>query len=155
MKQYCGISIKKHYKCCVNQDYKDNNKLIIISGREETDGYVDDVIINAYMLINVFFSICLFHIKSIILLFSLPSIKQLHVNAVLKCILYLIYVISMFELPVRVNSAFSRYSKLLPTDGVVGDYFGHGVSVYDTMAMVGAPGDDDKATDAGITKQFI
>jgi hypothetical protein len=40
-------------ECCVNQDYEDNNELVIISGRQKTHGYVDDVIINAYILLWV------------------------------------------------------------------------------------------------------
>ncbi len=40
---------------------------------------------------------------------------------------------------------------MLAADGAAGDLFGGSISVYDTIAMIGAYKDDDKATDAGIT----
>jgi hypothetical protein len=49
-----------------------------------------------------------------------------------------------------VGNIWSRQSKLLAKDGTTSDYFGVRVSIYDTAAMIGAFGDDDKASDAGI-----
>jgi hypothetical protein len=49
-----------------------------------------------------------------------------------------------------VGNIWSRQSKLLAADGAASDIFGVLVSIYDTTAMIGASGDDDKATDAGI-----
>ena len=46
----------------------------------------------------------------------------------------------------------SRQSKLLAADGAGGDWFGISISIYDTAAMIGASGDDDKATDAGMNE---
>jgi hypothetical protein len=39
---------------------------------------------------------------------------------------------------------------MLAADGAAYDSFGVSVSIYDTIAMIGAYKDDDKATDAGI-----
>jgi hypothetical protein len=49
-----------------------------------------------------------------------------------------------------VANIWSRQSKILAADGGAGDYFGNGVSIYGTTAMIGAPCDDDKATNSGI-----
>ncbi len=48
------------------------------------------------------------------------------------------------------GNAWSRQSKILAKDGALNDNFGHGVSMYGTLAMIGAHQDDDKNTDAGI-----
>jgi hypothetical protein len=49
-----------------------------------------------------------------------------------------------------VSDAWSRQSKILAPDGAAGDNFGVSVSIYDTMVMIGAYFDDDKAAEAGI-----
>ncbi len=49
-----------------------------------------------------------------------------------------------------VGNIWSRQSKILAADGAASDLFGFSVSIYGTTAMIGAFGDDDKATDAGI-----
>jgi hypothetical protein len=49
-----------------------------------------------------------------------------------------------------VENIWSRQSKLLAADGAGEDRFGVRISIYDTMAMIGAIFDDDKTTDAGI-----
>jgi hypothetical protein len=49
-----------------------------------------------------------------------------------------------------VGSTWSRQSKILAADGAAYDNFGISISVYDTIAMIGAYNDDDKATNAGI-----
>jgi hypothetical protein len=59
-------------------------------------------------------------------------------------------IICTYKLPVGVNGAFSRTSKLLAKDGASYDNLGYGLSIYGTTAMMGANGDDDKVTDAGI-----
>jgi hypothetical protein len=59
-------------------------------------------------------------------------------------------IICTYKIPVGVNGAFSRSSKLLAADKVASDYFGTSVSIYGTTAMIGAFADDDKAIDAGI-----
>ncbi len=47
------------------------------------------------------------------------------------------------------GNLWSRQSKILAKDGVADDQFGTSVSVYGTIAMMGAYSDDDKSTDAG------
>ncbi len=47
------------------------------------------------------------------------------------------------------QSIWSRQSKILAADGAASDIFGGSVSIYGTTAVIGAHGDDDKATDAG------
>ena len=49
-----------------------------------------------------------------------------------------------------VGNIWSRQCKMLAADGAGSDFFGVSVSIYDTTAMIGAYGDDDKASDAGI-----
>jgi hypothetical protein len=49
-----------------------------------------------------------------------------------------------------VGNIWSRQSKLLAKDGAGYDYCGHGVALFGTTAMIGAHGDDDKASNAGI-----
>jgi hypothetical protein len=49
-----------------------------------------------------------------------------------------------------VANTWSFQYKLLAMDGVLGDLFGVSVNIYDTRSMIGAVGDDDRATDAGI-----
>jgi hypothetical protein len=63
--------------------------------------------------------------------------------------MFCMIIICTFNTPVGVNGAFSRSSKILADDGAASDLFGH-VSIFGTTAMIGAHGDDDKATDAGI-----
>ncbi len=53
-----------------------------------------------------------------------------------------------------VGDVWSHQSKILANDGLTNDYFGASVSVYDTVAMIGAVLDDDKSTDAG-TKTIL
>jgi hypothetical protein len=57
-----------------------------------------------------------------------------------------------------VENIWSRQSKIFAVDGLGSDWFGISVSVYGTTAIIGATGDDDKATDAGMntneTKTF-
>jgi hypothetical protein len=48
-----------------------------------------------------------------------------------------------------VNGAYSFSSKLFATDGAASDAFGVSVSIYDTVAMIGAHLDDDKGTQSG------
>ena len=49
-----------------------------------------------------------------------------------------------------VGNIWSQQSKFLAADGAANDSFGFSVSLYGTTAMIGANGDDDKTTDAGI-----
>jgi hypothetical protein len=51
-----------------------------------------------------------------------------------------------------VGNIWSRQSKILAVDGAARNWLGHGVSIYGTMAMIGAHGDDDKASYAGINE---
>jgi hypothetical protein len=51
-----------------------------------------------------------------------------------------------------VGNIWSHQSKILAKDGAASDYFGHSVTVFDTTGMIGAPGDDDKATDLGMNE---
>ncbi len=48
------------------------------------------------------------------------------------------------------GSYWSRQSKILAKDGAASDWFGSSVSIYDNNAFIGAYGDDDKITDAGM-----
>jgi hypothetical protein len=82
-------------------------------------------------------------------IFTILAIKQRHMNAVFRYVMFCMIIICTYKIPVGVNGAFSRSSKLLAKDGAAYDIFGH-VSIYDTTAMIGAHGDDDKAGDAGI-----
>jgi hypothetical protein len=54
-----------------------------------------------------------------------------------------------------VGNLWSRQSKLLAADGAVSDWFGVTVSIYSTTAMIGAHGDDDKTTNAGMNEDLI
>jgi hypothetical protein len=83
-------------------------------------------------------------------LFTIPAINQRHMNAVFRNVMFCVIIIFIFKIPVGVNGAFSRSSKLLANDGAGGDRFGTFVSIYGTTAMIGAYADDDKATNAGI-----
>jgi hypothetical protein len=49
-----------------------------------------------------------------------------------------------------VESMWSFQSKILATDGAPSDCYGMTVSIYGTIAMVGARVDDDTAVDAGV-----
>jgi hypothetical protein len=51
-----------------------------------------------------------------------------------------------------VGNIWSRQYKILAADGAGSDFFGHSVSIYNNTAMIGAHGDDDKDTDAGMNK---
>jgi hypothetical protein len=53
-----------------------------------------------------------------------------------------------------VGNIWSRQSKILAADGAATDFFGVRMSIFDTLAMIGAHGDDDKAGDAGILVIF-
>jgi hypothetical protein len=44
-----------------------------------------------------------------------------------------------------VGNVWSRQSKILAADGVASDFFGRGVSIYGTAAMIGANRDDNNA----------
>jgi hypothetical protein len=48
------------------------------------------------------------------------------------------------------GSYWSRQSKILAKDGSNSDLFGSSVSIYDTNALIGAYGDDDKVPEAGM-----
>jgi hypothetical protein len=85
-------------------------------------------------------------------LFTTPAIKQGHMNAAFRYIMFFMIIICAYKIPVRVNGAFSRSSKLLANDGAASDCFGHSNSIYGTTAIIGAYGDDDKATNAGMNK---
>ncbi len=61
-------------------------------------------------------------------------------------------IICTYKIPVGVNGAFSRSSKLLAYDGAISDWFGASVSIFDTTGMIGAHADDDKAGDAGMNE---
>jgi hypothetical protein len=75
-----------------------------------------------------------------------------------KCILYYIifYIVYLGSVYVyvygSVGNIWSRQSKLLAADGATSDYFGHGVSMYCTTAMIGSYGDDDKPLNAGMSE---
>ena len=47
------------------------------------------------------------------------------------------------------SQSYSRLAKLIAKDGAGIDYFGVSVSLYTSSALIGAQGDDDKASDAG------
>jgi hypothetical protein len=49
-----------------------------------------------------------------------------------------------------VGNGWICYAKILAPDGAATDYFGRGVSIYATTAMIGSENDDDKASNAGI-----
>ena len=49
----------------------------------------------------------------------------------------------------KTGSSWSRQGKILAADGAADDYFGNAVSLYTSSALIGAYGDDDKATDTG------
>ena len=49
----------------------------------------------------------------------------------------------------QMGSSWSRQGKILAADGTDSDYFGVSVSLYTSSALIGAQGDDDKASDAG------
>jgi hypothetical protein len=49
----------------------------------------------------------------------------------------------------QLGSKWSRQSKLLARDGAMDDYFGGGVGMYQTDALIGALGDDDKGDNSG------
>jgi hypothetical protein len=83
-------------------------------------------------------------------LFTIPAIKQPYMNAVFRYVMFCMVIICTYKIPVGVNAAFSRSSKLLAKDGAATDYFGYSVGIYDTTALIGAHRDDDKAPDAGI-----
>ncbi len=52
------------------------------------------------------------------------------------------------------TSNWSETEKLLPDDGVFGDYFGSAVSLSGNRALVGAPFDDDNGSDSGSAYVF-
>ena len=47
------------------------------------------------------------------------------------------------------NNIWEELEKIVPTDGVAGDYFGNAVSISGDYAIIGAYQDDDKATNSG------
>ncbi len=47
------------------------------------------------------------------------------------------------------SSSWSRQGKILAADGAASDEFGISVSLYTSSALIGAHGDDDKASNAG------
>jgi hypothetical protein len=120
--------------------------------------YLTSPSLNSYNLLNSIFCLIvpimmfawwLFNVAGTVM-FS--AIKYRHMmNALLRYIILLFLALSMCKLPVGVNGAFSRSAKLLAKDGASSDGFGHGVSVYGATAMIGAFGDDDKTSDAGIS----
>jgi len=54
----------------------------------------------------------------------------------------------------RSGTTWSILSKLLASDGTSGDQFGSSVALDGDLALVGAPGDDDRASDAGSAYLF-
>jgi hypothetical protein len=85
-------------------------------------------------------------------LFSIPAVKQRHMNAVFRYVMFCMIIIYTFKIPVGVNGDFSQSSKLLAYDGAESDWFGASVSIFDTTGMIGAHADDDKAGDAGMNE---
>lgn len=53
-----------------------------------------------------------------------------------------------------ITHLWSQQAKLLPNDGAANDYFGCDVALSAKIAVIGASGDDDGATDAGSTYIF-
>ncbi len=54
----------------------------------------------------------------------------------------------------RYGETWSQYDKLVASDGNMGDYFGHSVSICGSYAIVGANRDDDKGTNSGSAYIF-
>lgn len=52
------------------------------------------------------------------------------------------------------DGVWEQQSKLLPSDGAWGDYFGRSVSIYKGNAIFGAPGDDDFGYNSGSAYLF-
>jgi hypothetical protein len=50
------------------------------------------------------------------------------------------------------GSYWSLQSKIFANDGADGDWFGNSVTIYNSNALIGAYGDDDKANNAGMLK---
>jgi hypothetical protein len=55
---------------------------------------------------------------------------------------------------VRSGTNWTQQSKLLASDGAEWDYFGASVSLYDNLALIGAPNTDDKGQDSGSAYLF-
>ena len=54
----------------------------------------------------------------------------------------------------RTDSTWSEQKKLIPTDNEAGDQFGFSVCIDGNYAIIGSPGDDDNAYDAGAAYIF-
>jgi hypothetical protein len=52
------------------------------------------------------------------------------------------------------NNTWHQQTKLTASDGTAGDYFGYSISINGSYAIIGAPGDDDKASSAGAAYIF-
>lgn len=54
-----------------------------------------------------------------------------------------------------ISDGFQTVGFLTADDGAAGDLFGNSIAISNNTAIVGAPGDDDKGTDAGAAYVFI
>ncbi len=52
----------------------------------------------------------------------------------------------------RSGNMWSVQSKIIAPDGINHDYFGSSVALYDTCALIGAPGKNGRSTDSGIAR---
>jgi hypothetical protein len=86
---------------------------------------------------------------------SLLDVKRRYVNCLLRSSSFLAYLLIACKFSLFANGAFSRTAKLFAPDGAASDLFGGTIGIYDTTAMIGACGDDDKGTSSGKIDQHL